>query len=98
MNTNTPEKMIGKKRENKDSIGEMFNKNINDSNKNNSAETKKISQLKLKEVKFFFAKLESKFEDKNFSDNEKFQKEDLIFKHRKEKAIQIITNIKKGKD
>ena len=89
----TPKRMTGIKRENVYSIEEELNKIDNESKKNNSAETKKTLDLKLKQVKYFFAKLETKYEDKEFEDNEKFSKEDLIFKYRREKAKEIINKI-----
>ena len=67
------------------------------SKKFNSAETKKMSELNMKEMNYFIAKIDPHYENKIFPEEEKITGQKLIFDYRKKKAQNLINNIKEDK-
>ena len=63
------------------------------SKKYKSAESKKTMDLNLKEVEYFIAKLEPKYENIIFNEDKKLIGEKLNFKYRQEKAQKLIDKV-----
>ena len=91
-------KMINKKRERNSYGDEIIDEEEKQSKKFNSAETKKTCELNIKEIKYFIARIEQKFEDIIFKEEEQFHDKNLVFEYRREEAIKIIKNLKTEED
>jgi hypothetical protein len=68
------------------------------SKKFNSTETKKMSELNMKEINYFIAKIDPHYENKEFPEEEKLIGQKLIFDYRRKKAENLINNIKEDND
>ena len=68
-------------------------------NKCNSAESKKINKLNNNdEINYFMAKLDDKYKNINFTEEEKLSGKSLIFAYRRKQAKKIINNLKEDND
>ena len=75
--------------------------NVEDENqqkKCNSSETKKSKELGIKEIKYFMARIDPKYENQIFEDKDKLSDKDLNFEYRRDRANEIINSIKEGQD
>lgn len=92
------EYIVNKKRRRSNSYNKKIIQSEIPQKKQCSAESKKVTELNLKEIKYFIAKLEPKYENLTFKSEEKITGEDLIFYKRRIKAEKIINDLKNKQD
>ena len=91
------DKMIERKRNSNISLDEI--KEIREPEKKyNSAENKKLSDIKIKEISNFMARIDNKYENNIFKEEDKLSGDKLNFEFRKKQAAEIFDSIKDTKD
>ena len=93
MNTPEPNSLLNLKTKRNPIDNSETNEFESPSKKFKSAETKKTMDLNLKEVKYFIAMLEPKYENIIFTEDKKLTGENLNFKYRKNQAQIMINKI-----
>ena len=93
------EKMLERKRNSNINIDiDKFNEIKEPEKKYNSAENKKLNDLKIKQISNFMARIDEKYENNIFKEEEKLSGDKLNFELRKKKAAEIIDSTKNSKD